>query len=410
MAWLETRVMDERIGFISEVLESDYSMTELCEAYDISRKTGYKWLRRYVESGAAGLLDLSRTPHHHPQAICEKVKADILSVKQRYPHWGPVKIDYKFRKEHPSWLHYPAISTIGLLLKKEGLVCSRKRRRRASPTETPLTNGKAANDVWTCDFKGHFKTGDGNRCNPLTINDHFSRYLLCCRHLDKMSHDAVKMQFERVLRQYGLPLVIRTDNGTPFSSRSLGGLSRLSIWWIRLGIHPERIEPARPDQNGRHERMHLTLKQYTACPPAATLRLQQERFDAFSDEYNNERPHESIDMQTPATLYTVSERNFPSRLADVEYGGDMKVRKVKLSGEIHLGGRAMFLSECLGGEYVGIEQMEEDKSRLWYCNYELCELDHKQWRIKPVKPHPFSAGVNPCPAHNSTKVLPMSSV
>lgn len=410
MAWLETHVMDERIRFISEVLEGDCSMTDLCEVYNISRRIGYKWLCRYMAKGAAGLHDLSRAPHHHPQAIDEKVRSAILSVKQRYPNWGPAKIDYKLRREHPKWSHYPAISTIGLLLKKEGLVRSRKRRRHASPTQPPLTSGMLPNDVWTVDFKGHFTTGDGQRCNPLTVNDHKSRYLLCCRHLDKMSYGGVKMQFERVFREFGLPLVIRSDNGTPFSSRGICGISRLSVWWMRLGIHPERIEPARPDQNGRHERMHLTLKQYTAAPPAATLRLQQKRFDVFVDEYNNERPHEAIGMQPPALLYVGSERKFPSRLPQVEYNSKMQVRKVALRGQIFIGGRELFLSECLIGEYVGLEQIDDDKSRLWYCNHELGEFDHKRWRIEPAKQYPLFAGVNPCHALNSTKVLPMSSV
>ena len=410
MAWLETHVMDERIRFISEVLEGDYSMSELCAAYTISRKTGYKWLGRYTADGAIGLYDRSRAPHHHPQAIGDAIQSAILSVKQDHPYWGPRKIDYQLRKQYPCWSGYPALSTIGLFLKKEGLVCSRKRRRRASPTQPPLTSGLLPNDVWTVDFKGHFATGDGRRCNPLTISDHRSRYLLCCRHLDRMSHDAVKMQFERVFREFGLPWVIRSDNGTPFSSHSLCGLSRLSVWWLRLGIYPERIEPARPDQNGRHERMHRTLKQQTASPPAATLRLQQERFDGFTREYNEERPHEALNMQPPALLYDNSRRPFPARLPDVNYDSGMSVRKVKQNGEIRVGGRALFLSESLGGEYVGLEPIDEDRSRVWYCTYELGEFDHRRWRIEQVKPYPLFAGVNPCPVHKSRNLLPMSSV
>ena len=410
MAWLETHVMDERIKFISEVLTGDYTMMELCAAYYISRKTGYKWLGRYAARGAAGLYDLSRAPHHHPHAISEVITSAILSVKQDHPHWGPPKIDYMLRKTSPHWSRYPAISTIGLVLKREGLVCRRKRCRRASPTQPPLTCGVLPNDVWTVDFKGHFATGDGRRCNPLTLSDHRSRYLLCCRHLDRMSHDAVKMQCERVFREFGLPLVIRSDNGTPFSSHSLCGLSRLSVWWIRLGIHPERIEPARPDQNGRHERMHLTLKQYTASPPAATLDLQQKCFDAFITEYNDVRPHEALGMQPPALLYDASPRTFPCRLPEADYDSAMCVRKVKLSGEILLGGRALFLSESLGGEYVGLEPIADDRSRLWYCHYQVGELDHRRWKIKQAIQCPLFAEVNPCPAHKSIKVLPMSSV
>ncbi|OHB57750.1 MAG: hypothetical protein A2Y07_01915, partial [Planctomycetes bacterium GWF2_50_10] len=396
---------------ISEFLEGDYSMSELCIAYNISRKTGYKWLARYEQFGTGGLEDLSRVPHHHPHEIPDAVKSTILCVNARYPHWGPLKIEYKIRKLYPCWSRYPAVSTIGLFLKRQGLVISRKRRRCASPTQPPLTNGINPNDVWSVDFKGHFATRDSSRCNPLTINDHLSRYLICCRHVDRMSYNLVKMQFERIFRQYGLPLVIRSDNGTPFSSRGIGGLSRLSAWWIRLGIHPERIEPASPDQNGRHERMHRTLKEHTAKPPADDLNSQQQRFDDFVNEYNNERPHEALEMQTPSSLYVPSERIFPNHLPRPHYDRYMQVRRVEHHGDIQYKNRRLFLGESLEGEYVGIEEIDDDKSRVWYCDYELGTIDHQKWRIEPAKPHPLLAGVNPCPsAHNSAKALPMSSV
>jgi putative transposase len=412
MPWLETHVMDERMKFVSELLEGNYSMAELCASYNISRKTGYKWLDRYNECGPAGLVDLSRAPHHHPHAVRHEVKSAVLEIKGRFNqcHWGARKIDWQLRKEHPDWQHYPAKSTIGLILKNEGLVVSRRRARRSSPTSMPLTNGLTPNDVWCADFKGHFATGDGKRCNPLTISDHSSRYLLCCRHVDTMGYDAVKRQFACVFREYGLPFVIRTDNGLPFSSRGIAGISSLNAWWIRLGIYPERIEPGNPQQNGRHERIHRTLKQDTAAPPAKSTALQQKRFDEFIEYYNNRRPHEALDMKTPSELYIPCERKFPARLPSIEYADGFIVRKVGARGEIYMGGRCLFVSECLCGEYIGIERIEEDKSRMWYCNYELGILDHKNWQIKQVKPHPLSAGVNPCPSHNSTKVLPMSSV
>jgi len=411
MSWLETRVMDERLKFISEVLEGQYNMTELCIAYNISRKTGYKWLGRYLQDGPVGLEDISRAPHSHPHQMPDKVKAAILCVKQQYPHWGPAKIDYKLRKIYSSWPCYPAISTIGLFLKHNGLVCRRKHRRRASPTQPPLTVGVFPNDVWSVDFKGHFKTGDSSRCNPLTINDHKSRYLLCCRHVEHMSYELVKMQFERVFREYGLPLVIRSDNGTPFSSRGLCGLSRLSLWWIRLGIHPERIEPASPDQNGRHERMHRTLKEHTASPPASNLHWQQKRFDSFVREYNDERPHQSLDMNTPSSVYVPSARRWPSRLLNPHYDRCMHVRKVAHHGDINYKGRRLFLSESLDGQYIAIEPVDEDTSRLWYYDHELGQLDHAKWQVKPARQRPLFAGVNPRPDdHNSTNVLPMSSV
>lgn len=395
MPWTETRIMDARIKFISEVLEGNYTMAQLCRAYGISRKTGYKWLSRYQFEGPSGLTDRSRAPHNHPYAISEDVKHAVLSIKRRFGHWGPAKIRVRLATEYPDWCSYPAVSTIGEYLKHNGLVCSRKRHRRASPTEAPLTVGNNSNDVWCADFKGHFRTGDGNRCNPITISDHVSRYLLCCRHVDRMSYNLVKMQFERIFREYGLPLVIRTDNGSPFSSRGLCGLSRLSYWWIRLGIHPERIMPGHPEQNGRHERMHKTLKAQTAKPPAGSLRAQQKRFDLFCDEYNNYRPHESLDMKTPASCYSSSVRSYPVRLSEICYPDCMTARRVRDHGDVYYLGRRLFVSECLGWQYVGFERIDEDESRLWYCDYELGILDHRRWQIVPSACSAFHAGVNP---------------
>lgn len=395
MPWTETRIMDARMKFVCEALESIYNMSELCCAYNISRKTGYKWMARYESKGPVGLLERSRAPRNHPQAISEEVKEAVLSIKDRFGHWGPAKIRTRLEKENPQWSHYPAVSTIGGYLKREGLVCSRRRRRRASPTETPLTVGDKCNDVWTADFKGHFRTGDGRRCNPLTISDNVSRYLLCCRHLDKMSYALVRMHFEMVFREYGLPLVIRTDNGEPFSSRGLCGLSRLSYWWIRLGIHPERIKPGHPEHNGRHERMHKTLKNHTAKPPSATLLDQQKQFDLFRIEYNQDRPHEALDMRTPASCYCGSERCYPARLAEVYYPEHMKVRRVQHHGDVYYHGVRFFVTECLSGEYIGIEQVEDDKSRLWYCRYELGTFDHRKGQVVPAKCRALQGGVNP---------------
>ena len=283
MPWIETCVMEERIKFIMSLLEGTYSMTELCSYYNISRKTGYKWLSRYMQGGVEALQNRSRSPINHPHEISSQVKDSILAVKKRFSKWGARKIRTRLERIHPGWQHYPAISTIGLFLKKQGLTSSVKRRHKCTPTESPLTTGQYSNHVWCADFKGHFRTGNGCRCNPLTISDHFSRYLLCCRHLATNSYDLTRKQFERIFREYGLPEVIRTDNGTPFACL---GLSRLSYWWIRLGIHPERIEPGHPEQNGRHERMHKTLKASTAKPPAKNINRQQSRFDAIHHENN----------------------------------------------------------------------------------------------------------------------------
>ncbi len=389
MPWTQTCVMEQRTKFIIEVLDGTYSMVELCNYYGISRKTGYKWLERYRQDGIEALCNRSRAPHSHPHEILPQVKDSILAIKKRFPKWGAPKIRARLERIHPRWNSYPAISTIGLFLHKQGLTHPRKRRRKATPTELPLTSGRYSNQVWCADFKGHFKTDDGSRCNPLTISDHASRYLLCCRHLERMSYDLVKMRFERVFREYGLPEVVRTDNGTPFSSRGLGGLSRLSYWWIRLGIHPERIEPGHPEQNGRHERIHKTLKDHTARPPSKTLAQQQRRFNEFCAEYNEYRPHEALDMRTPAECYRSSNREFPSRLPHINYPAHMKVSRVMDHGDVYYLGKRLFATESLRGEYVGFERIDEDQSRLWYCDYELGDVDHRKWQIVPAKSRPF---------------------
>jgi len=394
MPWTETCVMDERVKFIMDILDDTYCMAELCSYYDISRKTGYKWIERYQQGGFEALQDRSRAPHSHPHEISRQVKESILAIKRRFPKWGAPKIRSRLQRIQPDWDSYPAISTIGLFLYKQGLTSRRKRRRKATPTELPLTSGRYSNQVWCADFKGHFRTGDGNRCNPLTISDHSSRYLLCCRHVERMSYEQVITRFEHTFRRHGLPEVIRTDNGAPFASRGLGGLSRLSYWWIRLGIHPERIEPGHPEQNGCHERIHKTLKDYTAKPPAGTIVQQQRRFDEFCVEYNEHRPHEALQMRTPSDCYSDSPREFPSRLPQVSYPDYMQVRRVRSHGDIQYLGRRLFTTESLGDEYVGVEQVDEDVSWLWYCGYLLGEIDHRNWQIRPAKSRPLMAGVN----------------
>jgi transposase InsO family protein len=394
MPWTETCVMKERVKFIMEVLDNTYSMTELCSYYLISRKTGYKWLERYRQGGIKALHNRSRKPHSHPHEISHQVKESILAIKMRFSKWGAPKIRSRLERIHPTWSSYPAISTIGLFLHKQGLTHHRKRRRKATPTELPLTSGRHSNQVWCADFKGHFKTGNGSRCNPLTISDYSSRYLLCCHHLDRMSYKLTKMRFERVFHEYGLPEVIRTDNGTPFASRGLGGLSRLSYWWIRLGIHPERIEPGHPEQNGRHERMHKTLKDHTVKPPAKTLTQQQQRFNGFCVEYNEHRPHEALEMRTPSDCYSGSTREFPSRLPQADYPDHMQIRRVYPHGDIRYLGKRLFVTESLRDEYVGVEQIDEDTSWLWYCDYLLGRIDHRKWQIGPAKSQSLSSAAS----------------
>jgi transposase InsO family protein len=402
--------MDGRAKFIIDVLDGTYSMVELCDYYHISRKTGYKWLHRYRQGGMESLHDRSRAPLSHPHEMSLQVKQAILVIKKRFPKWGAPKIRVRLQREHSDWRDYPAVSTIGLFLQRQGLTCRRKRRRRATATELPLTSGRYCNQVWCADFKGHFKTADGSRCNPLTISDHSSRYLLCCRHVSRMSYELVKMRFERIFREYGLPEVIRTDNGTPFASRGLGGLSRLSYWWIRLGIYPERIEPGHPEQNGRHERIHKTLGYHTAKPPAKNLAGQQKRFNAFCNEYNNHRPHEALQMRTPSDCYSSSKRNFPSRLPQINYPDHMKVKRVRDHGDIYYLGRRLFTTESLGGECIGIERVSEDISHIWYCDYLLGLIEHRKWMIRPNRSQSLSWAAAQLSDYKPWKVLPMSSV
>lgn len=263
--------MEERFRFKEAVAAEEFSVAELCRQFGVSRKTGYKWLERYQQGGLEALGDRSRAPHHHPNEVAEEVEAAIVGLRREHMHWGPAKLRAWLTTREPA-VAWPAASTIGEILKRAGLTHARKKRRRTTPSTQPLAHATESNRVWCADFKGWFWCGDGSRCDPFTLTDAFSRYLLRCQIVPETGEEHVRAILEAAMREYGLPNAIRTDNGPPFASCGIGGLSRLSVWWIRLGIRPERIQPGKPQQNGRHERMHLTLKQHTAQPPAATLR------------------------------------------------------------------------------------------------------------------------------------------
>lgn len=359
MPWTETRVSDDRMRFIVEWDREEASMAELCRRHGISRKTGYKWLFRWLAQGAGGLEDRRRSPGHHPNQVSQEQAAAIVAMRDRYG-WGPKKLRVLLAREHPG-LVWPALSTMERILKSHGRVIPRKKRRRIPPQTQPLGHCDGANTVWCCDFKGDFATGDGRRCYPLTITDGFSRYLLRCQGLAQTEYAAVRPIFECAFREHGLPRAIRSDNGPPFASRAVGGLSRLSLWWIKLGIRHERIQPGKPQQNGRHERMHLTLKQATASPPAGTARQQQQRFDAFRQEYNEVRPHEALDLATPGSCYAPSPRPYPSREPEVSYPGSWLTRRVQKRGEFYWG-VPVALSEVLSGEMIGLEPLD---GRYW---------------------------------------------
>lgn len=382
MPWKETSTMDQRVQFMGDWLSGQFTKTDLCEFYGISRPTGDKWIDRYQRSGVEGLKDLSRVAKHHPNAIdparCER----IVQYKLRHQRFGPKKVMDGLRREEPG-VRWPADSTAGEILKRAGLVGSRRRRRRVPPHSAPLAHCEGANAVWSADFKGDFELGNGRRCYPLTITDNFSRYLLQCRGLPRPTWAQTQPWFGWVFREYGLPDAIRTDNGTPFASLAVGGLSRLSAWWIRLGIRPERIEPGRPDQNGRHERMHRTLKEAVVVPPAATLAAQQQRFNAFVAEYNGERSHEALDRCTPRERYTASVKPYPAKLPTIEYGSEVTVRQVRHNGEIKWKGHLIYVSDILAKEPVGMNQIDEFLWELRYSFHLLGILDERTQKINP---------------------------
>ena len=364
MPWTETCAMDERMHFIVEYDLDELSMTALCAKYNISRKTGYKWLARRMEAMLEGFQDRSCAPHHHPNQVSEEIEQAVVAMREAHPTWGPKKVLHRLEVLN-SQIHWPARSTIAELLRRKGLVSPRKRRRRIPAQQQPFANCDGPNAIWCTDFKGWFRTGDGRRCDPLTISDAFSRYLIRCQAVDDTSGPSVRPLFEAAFREYGLPWAIRSDNGSPFASRAIAGLSRLSAWWIKLGIIPERIAPGKPQQNGRHERMHLTLKKQTASPPAGTVRSQQRRFDAFRKEFNQERPHEALEMATPSQRYEPSLRPYPAREPEVTYPEDWPRRMVRVRGEVKFKGE-FFLSQALTGEPVGFEPID---GRYWRIHF-----------------------------------------
>lgn len=359
-------------------------MAELCRRYNVSRKTGYKWLDRYARFGLEGLRDESRAPRRHPNQVSPEVIQAVLDLRRRHPHWGPAKLRARLERIAPE-AEWPAVSTMGEMLKREGLSIPRPRRRRATPALSPLAHASCANRVWCIDFKGWFRCGDGERCDPLTISDGYSRFLLRCQALQGMDEQRVRGVMEAAFRQYGLPGAIRSDNGEPFAGVGIAGLSRLSVWWLKLGIEPERIPPGEPQKNGRHERMHRTLKEATARPPQLNLRAQQKAFDRFRREYNEERPHEALDMRTPAELFVVSERSYPSRLQQPEYDAEWQVRSVGPCGTMRWNNAKIFVGSVLAGERIGLEPIGDGEWKLWFFGLPLGIFDERRGRIRKLR-------------------------
>ena len=393
MPWKECHVRDERLRFVARLLEGE-KMAPLCAAFGISRKTGYKIFERYKDCGVAAFSDRSRRPYRQANRLPPQLEAVIVRLKREYPGWGAPKIREKLRRQS-SAPHLPAISTVHAVLDRHGLV-HRRRRRRHAATGTALSRPTDPNALWCADYKGEFMLGNRRYCYPLTITDFASRYLLTCEALSTTQEKFAFTVFERTFKEFGLPGMIRTDNGVPFASaHALYGLSKLSVWWLRLGIQIERIKPGHPQQNGRHERMHLTLKKDATKPAAPNVLQQQARFDAFLTQYNQERPHQALGMKVPADLYTRSPRVYRG-LEDLTYPFHDQTVTVTRCGRICFKGRKVNFSHVFAGQNVGVTQVGD---RIWlvtFMQYDLGYFDDETCRLEPIE-NPFGP-----------KVLPMS--
>lgn len=378
MPWRDVKPMDEKILFIADHLREPGSFSQLCERYGISRKTGYKWVERYYSAGLEGLEERSRRPHTVAGEIPYVIRKAIMELRHhgRDP-LGPKKIQALLSQRFPDQ-PTPSKTTIYNVLKREGMLESRQRRRRVQPSPNRLTPAKEPNELWSADFKGQFKMGNGHWCYPLTVMDHASRYLLGCQGLDSTRTVESQAVFKRLFQEYGLPNRMRTDNGVPFASTATGGLSHLSVWWIRLGIVPERIEPGQPQQNGRHERMHRTLKLAVTHPPSSNLSTQQAQFDRFRVDYNEHRPHEGLEQRTPQSCYIPSSRSYPKCLPELEYPGYFQRQKVSANGLAYWTGRRIYIGYLLAGEWVGLEEVGDGVWAVYFGPVRLGSFDERQ--------------------------------
>lgn len=381
MPWLETAPMEQRERFIRDERLALYTMTELCARYGVSRKTGYKWLERFDAGGRAGLGDRSRAPHRCPHRIADDVAQLICRARRQHPSWGPEKLLQWLEPRHPG-LDLPAISTAGDLLARRGLVKKRRRRRTYQhPGIVPATTTQP-NDLWTADFKGHFRTRDGIYCYPLTIADQHTRFLMACHGLLSTKGHGVRPVFDRLFREYGLPRAIRTDNGVPFATTGIHGLSQLNVWWLRLGIQHQRILPGQPQQNGAHERMHKTLKGDAIRPPRATLAAQQRAFNRFRALYNDERPHTFLRGRTPTSLYRPSPRQYTGELPPIEYPGHFIVKRITNAGTFRFKKRLLFIANALKQHTIGLEEVADGIWSIHFCRVLVGRLDERAYIIR----------------------------
>jgi transposase InsO family protein len=380
---METNKEEQRRAFVGDYESGQWSMTELCQRYGISRPTGYLWLDRHEEKGEEGLLDRARAPASCPHRTPPKVEREILALRKRYG-WGAKKLLQVLGRRHPGKV-WPARSTVNAILDRHGRLRKNRRRRKwqhpgAAPLETT-----SPNQVWPVDFKGQFKTRDGIYCYPLTVTDHYSRRLLLCRGLPSVRTEGAKPAFRRLFRKVGLPDAIRSDNGAPFASTGIHGLCELNVWWMQLGIVHQRIRPASPQENGQHERMHWDLKRETTRPPAANMRGQQRKFDHFQRRYNEERPHDGIDGDLPDERWKPSERSYPERIALPEYPAHLEVRRVSAAGTFRLKAKQPFLSNALADEHIGLEQVGDGLWNIVYYMTLLGRIDERHGRITGVE-------------------------
>jgi putative transposase len=382
MSWGVSKVEEKRREFIDQCHGDTAFLTDICREFGISRKTAYKWLRRYEEEGVDGLKDRSKAPHRQSQKTNEEAIRHILALKKQKEAWGPKKIRARLEEDWPM-VQFPSVTTIGNILEQHGLTVPRKYRRRYPGKTDPLSHCQKPNDVWCIDFKGWFKTKDAIKCDPLTLTDAHSRYILYCSKLNVNSAEHVWDVLSRAFKEYGLPRYLRHDNGPPFATAGAGRLSRLSVKLVKAGIIPEWIEPGKPYQNGRHERMHLTLKKEGASPLQLTLQEQQLRFVAFLRYFNHERPHEALGQKTPASVYEPSERKWTGKLQIPEYSSDFQVKRVREKGHLSWYGTDIFIGKTLGNEPVGLKENEDGDWLVYFGPVFLGIIDHEKQFIQP---------------------------
>jgi transposase InsO family protein len=403
MPWKGVTVDEQRQRFLEDYKLNFYSVTDLADRFGVSRRTAHKWIDRFEQSGLDGYHELSRRPHSSPSQTDPAIVKEIIDLRLAHPTWGPGILLDLLRKRDPK-RYLPGVSTVARILARHGLIRSRRRYRRAHPG-CPKTTPQRPNDIWAADYKGQFRLGNGSYCFPLTVSDLASRFLLGVDAHPEISLQKTQRHFSRLFQEFGLPQRIRTDNGVPFASSALARLSSLSVWFIKLGIYPELIEPGRPQQNAIHERMHLTLKQDATIPPASSLRSQQRKFDRFRQEFNELRPHQSLGMQRPAEAYQPSPRPMPLRLEPYDYPSHFLVRRVSRAGTMRVLSKQVFVSNTLQEDFVGLEEVDDAIYDLYFCFYQVGRYHLRDNKIEDIVSR---VGVSRRQIDLASRLLPMS--